>query len=270
MNLYQGNLIQCYSYSNLYINFYDFRQCFDKLWLQDCIISLYQLGLCNEMLTLIMITNSISNICVKTPFGQTKCFEKSNIVKQGSVTGSALCSVSIGDFCDNQLNSGMAIGTHTIKSLAYVDDIATINKNIREVRQTHNEVCFFATKKNLPLNEKKCYVLAINCKQNDPIPVLKVNNREVEHKDSVEYLGEVFNSRGDNKDLILSRVRKGTICLTNAIALCCDALMGEYAIKSLLLIYKTVFIPTVLYNSETWCKLSKNEMQQLESLQENI
>ena len=29
----------------------------------------------------------------------------------------------------------------------------------------------------------------------------------VEHKDNVEYLGEVFNSRGDNKDLILNRLR---------------------------------------------------------------
>lgn len=83
-------------------------------------------------------------------------------------------------------------------------------------------------------------------------------------------LGEVFNSRGDNKDLILN-VRKGTICLTNALALCCDALMGEYAIRSLLLIYKTVFIYTnCLYNSETQlgvAKLSKHEIQQLESLQ---
>ena len=56
--------------------------------------------------------------------------------------------MSIADFGDSQLNSGMVIRTYTIMSIDYADDIATINQNIREVRQSHNEDCFFITKNN--------------------------------------------------------------------------------------------------------------------------
>ena len=50
---------------SLFLNFYDFRQCFDKLWLEDSVISLYKLGLQNEFLSLIYKTNLEANIVVK-------------------------------------------------------------------------------------------------------------------------------------------------------------------------------------------------------------
>ena len=75
-----------YLNQTLYLNFYDFRQCFDKLWLQDSIISLYKLGLKNEFLALIFETNRRASISVNTPLGMSKPFTKTMIVKQGSVT----------------------------------------------------------------------------------------------------------------------------------------------------------------------------------------
>ena len=64
----------------LYVTLYDFSQCFDSLWLDDCILSLHKLGIYNEVLSLTKSLNSESNIKVKTPAGITDEFRVDNIV----------------------------------------------------------------------------------------------------------------------------------------------------------------------------------------------
>ena len=48
---------------------------------------------------------------------------------------------------------------------------------------------------------------------------------------------------------------------------CNDASMGKFALNSILLLYKTVFLKTVLFNSETWNNLNKNDISKLSSIQ---
>ena len=250
----------------LYLNFYDFRQCFDKLWLEDSIVSLYKLGLDNEFLSLIYKTNLKANIAVKTPLGISESFTKTSIVKQGSVTACCLCSASTGEFCDENNNGGMCMG-RIYRCLVYVDDVLIINTNVMDANISHDRFCFFADKKKQPLNELKCFLLPVNCKKTDPIPVQEVNSCQVIIKEKAEYLGDIFNRKGNYKDLIEDRARKGTVCTINTMAECSDASMGQYALSSILLLYKTVFLKTILFNSETWNNLSKNDISKLNSLQ---
>ena len=247
----------------LYLNFYDFRQCFDKLWLEDSIISLFKLGLNNELLALIYKTNYKARITVKTPLGNSESFTKTSLVKQGSVTASCLCSASTGEFCDENKDGGVPIGKYTLSTLAYVDDMLLMNNNVVDSNKSHSNMCFFADKKKIPLNESKCYMLPVNCKKTDPIPIQHVNSQLVEVQETVKYLGDIFNQKGDYSDLITDRSRKGTVCTVNAMALCNDAQMGKYAITSLILLYKTVFLPTILFNSETWNHLTKHDKDKL-------
>ena len=74
----------------------------------------------------------------------------------------------------------------------------------------------------------------------------KVNQKTIPEKKQ-NNLEDIFNIEGSYKDLISSRVNKGNACIT----------MGNFTFEILLLLYKTVFIPTVIYNSETWCGLNK-------------
>ena len=251
----------------LYLNFYDFLQCFDKLWLEDCVISLYKLGLQNEFLPLIYKTNLEAHIAVKTPLGISNSFHKTGIVKQGSVTACCLCSASTSEFCDENKEGGMQMGKLNIKSLAYVDDVVNVNTNVEDSNNSHVNFCFFADKKKRPLNEKKCFMLPVNCKKTDPVPLQEVNHKEVEIKESVQYLGDIFNQKGDYIDLINDRTRKGTVCTVNAMALCNDSELGMYTLNSLLLLYKTVFLKTILYNSETWNNLTNNDVNKLKVIQ---
>jgi hypothetical protein len=251
----------------LYLNFYDFKQCFDKVWLEESIISLYKLGLDTEFLALIYKTNQVARIVVKTPHGVSKPFTKHSLVKQGSVTASSLCSASTGEFCDEHKKGGMPIGAVTINSLAYVDDLTLINNNITDSKASHEEACFFSDKKKQPLNEGKCFLLPVNCKNSDPLPIQEVNGTVIQIKSEATYVGDVFNSRGNNNDLIKERRRKGTSSTVNAMSTCSDSAMGRYTINGQLLLYKTVFLQTVLSGSKSWTRLTSHNISQLDSLQ---
>ena len=65
----------------------DVEKCFDKLWLQAAINSLYEAGLTNEVLNLLYVENKTANIAVKVNRKLTKRVEVNDIVMQGSVWG---------------------------------------------------------------------------------------------------------------------------------------------------------------------------------------
>ena len=54
------------------IGIYDYRQCFDSLWLKECMNDLYTAGLDDDRFALLYNINSDVNISVKTPVGKTE------------------------------------------------------------------------------------------------------------------------------------------------------------------------------------------------------
>ena len=147
----------------LYITTYDFRQAFDSLWLKDCILSLWNLGLKNEYLSLIYKLNERAIVTVNTPYGKTIPFEAEQIVKQGGVLASNICSASTGEFCDQ--DDGVTVGLMLLYPLAFVDDIAKVNTNLEGVHSSHARAVSFSKLKKLELNETKCYGITINGKK---------------------------------------------------------------------------------------------------------
>ena len=84
---------------SLYVTTYDFEQAFDSLWLQDCVLSLRQLGISDSILQLIYNLNKEAQITVKTPFGRTSTALVEDIVQQGQVLAPDLCSASTAEYC---------------------------------------------------------------------------------------------------------------------------------------------------------------------------
>ena len=130
--------IDHYKYLNkkLFLLFYDYKQAFDSLWLDDCILSLWRLGCKNEFLPLIYELNKRSTVKVKTPYGYSTSFTNSKTVKQGTVLGSDLCSVSTAECCCE--DEGVAVGEVIIAPLSFVDDIenhAQMKKRFKDVTQ---------------------------------------------------------------------------------------------------------------------------------------
>ena len=84
----------------LFLTLYDFKQCFDNLWLDDSILSMWKLGLETDMLPLIYKLNEESQITVKTPLGNTDSFTIPRVCKQGTVLIPPLCSASVAECCE--------------------------------------------------------------------------------------------------------------------------------------------------------------------------
>ena len=63
------------------MTFYDIEKCFDSLWLEDCINSLYENGAKDDILDLLYRLNQRVEIVVRTPFGDTDPFVVNNLVR---------------------------------------------------------------------------------------------------------------------------------------------------------------------------------------------
>ena len=89
----------------------------------------------------------------------------------------------------------------------------------------------------------------------------------METKQSIAYLGALFNSKGNNEDLVKDRIQKARSCMVNSISMCADVTMGAYAVQSLILVYKSVFIPTLLYGCQVWTRMTKIEENKVQTIQ---
>ena len=82
--------------------------------------------------------------------------------------------------------------------------------------------------------------------------MLKVNGRSMKQVDVACCLGDHFNRQCNNSDLCKERVTKAKGTIIESCSLCKEINMGNKQIESMLLLYKTIFIPRLIYNSEAW------------------
>ena len=60
-----------------------FEKCFDSLWVQECVNTLYETGLTNDKLVLLYEETKNAKIAIKTPNGTTERKDIKNIIMQG-------------------------------------------------------------------------------------------------------------------------------------------------------------------------------------------
>ena len=250
----------------LYITTYDFRQAFDSLWLQDTILVLERLGINRHFLKLVYEMNSKAVVQVKTPYGLTKPIEVSDIVKQGGILGSPMCSATTGEYC--QANKGITIGTATISTLAFVDDIADLSAYFGDVIVSHQNAVKFAHQKKLKFAPEKCYIMMIKRKnKSDPIPTLYIDGIEVAEVSKITYLGDVFNALGNNDDLVKDRIKRGTAAMISIQGFMREASVGPHTLSAYILLHNAIFLAGILFNSQAWSNISEKNVNDLTTLQ---
>ena len=264
-----NSLIDHAKYLNrtLYITLYDYSTCFDSLWLEDCMLSLWNLGIKDEFLPLIFKINNSSRVTVRTPHGYTNPFNCNNIVKQGAVLSTSICGSSTGELNQNLSCNGANVLNEIIKSFLFVDDTTTVNTDVNNAIQSHNDVIYFTKKKRLQLNETKCVQVIINKKPSDIPPLLMVNDRPIECVQSTKYLGDIISANGSNSNLVCDRVRKGKAVTVSILSLSNQTTLGHHSIRTSLILYKSVFIPSVLFNAQAWSNITVTQINQLRATQ---
>ena len=251
----------------LFVTAYDFEQAFDSLWLEDCILSLRDVGVDKEYLQLIYNLNKQTSVTVQTPYGPTPIFKTDPIVKQGTVLGPSLCSASTGEYCGQ--NVGVCVGSTIISSLLYVDDIIDLSGSTDDYVAAHLKALLFSKRKKLNFSGTKCYTMILNKKNKDgEIPVLIIDEENnVILVSEIKYLGDIFNSSGNNDGLIADRVKRGIKAMITIASLMAETEVGVYHVSVMLLLYRSLFLSTTLFNSQAWSNLRKKDIDELRVLQ---
>ena len=251
----------------LYVTAYDFEQAFDSMWLEDSILSLKEIGVEKEYLQLIYNLNRRASVSVQTPSGPTPVFKTDPIVKQGTVLGPNLCSSSTAEYCGQ--NIGACVGNAIISSLLYVDDIIDLSCSKEDYLAAHLNALLFTKRKKLTLSGTKCYTMILNKQTKDgKIPILIIDDKKnVILATEITYLGDVFNSSGNNNDLIADRIKRGTKSMIMIASLMAETEVGVHHVSVMLLLYRALFLSTMLFNSQTWSNLRKKDITELRTLQ---
>ena len=204
---------------------------------------------------------------VQTPFGATSIFQTDPIVKQGTALGPCLCSSSTGEYCGQ--NSGVCVGCTIISSLLYVDDVIDLSCLVHDYLSAHQNALLFKKRKKLTHSGTKCFTMVMNQKQMDgDLPVLMIdeNNRVIVTRE-IAYLGDIFNFLGNNDGLIADRIKRGMKAMITIASVMAETEVGIHYVNIMLLLYRALFLSTVLFNSSTWSNLRKKDLDSLKTLQ---
>ena len=244
-----------------WITFYDTEKCFDSLWLEDCLNSLWENGSKNDLLSLIYYLNTKAPIVVKTPFGQCEPFICSNVVRQGTVLGHVLNNCSIDKF--SKESYPCFYGKTEIESLEFVDDIADVIDQHPAALLSNKFIQNVQDQKRLTFSAEKCEMLKINPTKTDSQASISINGETVKAVSCARYFGDHLNVKGDIHKLCAERCSRAKFTIIELMATCREVVFGRRQIEVMLLLYRSVFLPRLLYNCEAWSNLSINDIKSL-------
>ena len=140
---------------------------------------------------------------------------------------------------------GYFLGSVEIKPIEFVDDITDPNEGQLSAQMNNKIIEQIQHEKRLMFSEEKCELLKVNRKVDDA--TIQVNGTSVKTVRVVRYLGDHFNCKGNNKDLCKERVKKTAGTITELMALCRETCFGIKQIECMLILYRSMFLPRLIY-----------------------
>ena len=259
------------------IQIFDVEKCFDALWVEECINDVYDAGLVNDKLALLYLENQNANIAIKTQEGKSSRINIKNIIMQGTVWGSLLCTASMDKLGQMIYRSNDLVykykGAIDIPSLGMVDDILSVQKCSNEALKINAAVNAFIESKKLTLNSKKCHRIHVEKSRNKTelkCPELKIHNEKMKNAEQEKYLGDLINNSGTNRKNIEERRNKGFGIVAEILAILEEIPLGRYRHEIGLKLRQAMLINGILFNSEAWHAISETELRMLETVDEHL
>ena len=106
--------------------------------------------------------------------------------------------------------------------------------------------------------------MPINAKKGDVPPPLYIEDTELEIVKELGYLGDILNDKGNNDSLIEDRVKRGISAMIRSEALVRETGLGIHTINVHLLLYRSLFVSCMIFNSQAWSNLSEKNINSLE------
>ena len=250
------------------VQLFDVEKCFDSLWVEECINDAFEAGLDNDKLPLLFLENQNANCAVKINNKISKRKSISNIIMQGTVFGSLLCTTTmdqLGKLCYQNENLLYKYkGKVAVPTLGMVDDLLSVTKCTDSVQSNVVTNAFIEWKK-LNLGANKCSRIHIGKKTNN-CKELKVHTTRMRNSVKEMYLGDYITPLGGTKVTISDRVSKGYGLLSEIKAIIEEIPLGKYRVDIGLKLRQAILINGLLYNSEAWHSITMNDVHQFEKI----
>ena len=276
------------------IQIFDYKQCFDSLWLEECLNDMYTGGLQDDKLALLYNINTHVNVAVKTPVGKTKTGSINNAIIQGDVFGPILCSKQVDNFGKECLDERKYTYTYKgeveIPPLGMVDDLLCISECGFKTTMMNSYMKFQTNSKKLQFGVEKCkkihvgkYCDEFKCQSLsvDRWKEVEVKDTEkgitnledicvgeevIEEKEEEKYLGDIISKDGRNLKNIKSRISKGKGIVTKIMSILESIPFGKYYFEVAIILRNCLLSSSMLCNSEAWYNVTKSEMNLLETV----
>ena len=240
------------------VQVFDVEKCFDALWVEECINDIYEAGLDNDKLVLLYLENQNANISLKTQGQKSKRFNIKNIIMQGTVWGSLLCTASMDKLGQLvYMNKDLVYkykGVVEIPSLGMVDDVLAVQKCSNDVVKMNAAVNAFIEGKKLTLSQKKCHRIHIQSKKAKSVgrcQDLKVHQEKMKQSQEEKYLGDLVNTSGTIRNTVEERRNKGYGIVSEIIAILDENPRGRYKVEIGLKVRPAMLLNGIPFNSES-------------------
>ena len=258
------------------IQVFDVDKCFDSLWLQECINDLYENGFQNDKLPLLFKENRNANIAVKSATGMSSRTSIHDVVMQGTVWSSLMCTSSVDQLGKLLYKSDKLLymykGVVKTPCLSMVDDILCIQKCSDKAIEVNSVINSFIENKKLTLSANKCGKVHISKKSENNMfcHKLKVHESEMKISKQEKYLGDIVHTNGKIKQTLEDRKRRAIAIVAEIQAILDDIPLGKYRMDIGLKLRQAMLINGVLFNSEVWYGIADNDVKELESIDEHL
>ena len=120
-----------------------------------------------------------------------------------------------------------------------------------------------------PDGKTKCHKIHVG-KKSDFCPTLLVHGTIMPEVNSDTYLGDVISGDGTNRLNIESRVSKGQGKIAQIMSMVDKISRGKHFFKIAFLLRESIFLSSLLTNSEAWYRITKNDIEDLETLDRSL
>ena len=185
------------------------EKCFDALWAQECINTLYEYGLDNDKLVLLYEETKYAQIAIKTSIGITERVNITNLIMQGTVFGSLICTAVMDKLARIFYNDSQLLykykGTVDVPVLGMVDDVLNVASCSEQAVISNSTINSLIEHNKIKLAASKCSRVHLGKKKDERYDI-KVHEENMKDSISEKYLGDYFRNDGKNESTINDRI----------------------------------------------------------------
>ena len=261
--------------SETYVFFADAYKCFDKLDLKTSLIDLYEI-LGEHEAKLFYNLNKKAVITIQTPVGETNPIEVHEITKQGTIYGPILCDINTDKVNTIGSRNVTTIGPNIqCMSLIYVDDIEHGGSHLESIERAASNCSSMEQLKKYIFNnevEKTAFMIINPKKSSKDIQELKteVKRGKIKRTLQYKYLGNWYNEKYNHDTDIKAKASKIPGIIAQMKYYGDTYKVGNMALQVRLEIFESTVIPTIYHNVETWSRITRKEIEQLDKMQKDI